>query len=85
MANRKHLARLKQGVVPWNQWREAHPAIKAHLARAYLLRQTSPGRTSPGQTSPGRTSSRRASPGRTSPRRTSPELIPHGRCSGTST
>ena len=25
MANEEHLARLKQGVEAWNQWREANP------------------------------------------------------------
>jgi TIR domain/Pentapeptide repeats (8 copies) len=46
MANEEHLARLKQGVEAWNQWREANPDIKpdlidadltgAHLAGAHL-------------------------------------------------
>jgi uncharacterized protein YjbI with pentapeptide repeats len=31
MANKKHLAILKQGVVAWNEWRENHPEIKVDL------------------------------------------------------
>ncbi len=37
MANKKHLAILKQGVVAWNEWRENHPEIKVDLLRTYLL------------------------------------------------
>jgi TIR domain/Pentapeptide repeats (8 copies) len=46
MANEEHLARLKQGVEAWNQWRDEHPEIfpdfrgadlhGAHLTGAYL-------------------------------------------------
>jgi TIR domain/Pentapeptide repeats (8 copies) len=31
MANEEHLARLKQGVKVWNQWRAAHPDIQPNL------------------------------------------------------
>jgi hypothetical protein len=36
MANEEHLARLKQGVAAWNQWREANPDIKPDLTGAEL-------------------------------------------------
>jgi hypothetical protein len=37
MANKGHLARLKQGVEAWNQWREAaNPDIQADLHGADL-------------------------------------------------
>ena len=36
MANPKHLAILKQGVIEWNQWREEHPELHADLGRAHL-------------------------------------------------
>jgi hypothetical protein len=36
MANEEHLARLKQGVVAWNQWRDEHPEICPDLRRANL-------------------------------------------------
>ena len=36
MANEEHLARLKQGVAAWNQWREANPDIQPILAGADL-------------------------------------------------
>jgi uncharacterized protein YjbI with pentapeptide repeats len=36
MANEEHLARLKQGVAAWNQWREAYPGIEADLREAHL-------------------------------------------------
>jgi hypothetical protein len=38
MANEKHLARLKQGVKAWNQWRVANRAIRPDLAGAKLAR-----------------------------------------------
>ena len=37
MANEEHLARLKQGVEAWNQWRTAHSEIQPDLSE-----QTSP-------------------------------------------
>jgi uncharacterized protein YjbI with pentapeptide repeats len=36
MANEEHLARLKQGVEAWNQWRAANLDIRLDLARADL-------------------------------------------------
>jgi Pentapeptide repeats (8 copies) len=36
MANEEHLARLKQGVAAWNQWREANPDIQPILTGADL-------------------------------------------------
>ena len=36
MANRKHLAKLKEGVGPWNKWREQHPKIRPDLSDADL-------------------------------------------------
>jgi hypothetical protein len=36
MANEEHLARLKQGVAAWNQWREANLDIKPDLTGAAL-------------------------------------------------
>ena len=36
MANRDHLAKLKQGVEAWNQWRVEHPDIQPDLERADL-------------------------------------------------
>ena len=38
MANRKHVALLKQGVEAWNAWRRAHPKIHPNLFRADLTR-----------------------------------------------
>jgi len=38
MANRKHVAQLKQGVDAWNQWRRANPKIRPNLFRADLIR-----------------------------------------------
>jgi uncharacterized protein YjbI with pentapeptide repeats len=40
MANEEHLARLKQGVAVWNQWREANLDIKPDLTGADLFRAT---------------------------------------------
>ena len=37
MANRRHLARLKQGDEAWNQWREANPKIEPDLTEADLI------------------------------------------------
>jgi len=31
MANEEQLARLKQGVTAWNQWREANPSVQPDL------------------------------------------------------
>ena len=36
MANRKHLAKLKQGVKAWNDWRKNSPHIKPDLRGASL-------------------------------------------------
>jgi uncharacterized protein YjbI with pentapeptide repeats len=36
MANEEHLARLKQGVKAWNQWRAAFPTLKPELEGADL-------------------------------------------------
>jgi hypothetical protein len=36
MANEEHLARLKQGVEAWNQWREANRNIRPDLSQANL-------------------------------------------------
>jgi hypothetical protein len=36
MANEEHLARLKQGVEAWNQWRDKHPEIYPDLREADL-------------------------------------------------
>ena len=38
MANKKHVARLKQGVEAWNQWRRENPKIRPNLSRADLRR-----------------------------------------------
>src|SRR3954466_4705977 len=38
MANKKHVARLKQGVEAWNQWRRMNPKIRPNLSRADLIR-----------------------------------------------
>ena len=36
MANEEHLARLKQGVEAWNQWRNGNYGIKPDLTEADL-------------------------------------------------
>jgi hypothetical protein len=36
MANSEHLARLKEGVEAWNQWRESNPSVKPDLSEADL-------------------------------------------------
>ncbi len=36
MANEEHLARLKQGVEAWNQWRDEHPEIRPDFREANL-------------------------------------------------
>ena len=38
MANSKHLAKLKEGVEPWNQWRRANPRTAPNLSMANLYR-----------------------------------------------
>jgi len=38
MANPEHLARLKEGVEAWNQWRESNPSVKPDLSEADLLK-----------------------------------------------
>ena len=40
MANRKHVARLKQGVDAWNQWRRENPKIRPNLSKTDLIRAT---------------------------------------------
>jgi hypothetical protein len=39
MANEEHLARLRQGVEAWNQWRAANPGIRPDLSEAHLARE----------------------------------------------
>lgn len=36
LANPEHLARLKEGVAPWNQWREQNPDVQPDLHEANL-------------------------------------------------
>ena len=36
MADREHLAILKQGVAAWNQWRAEHPDVRPNLVKANL-------------------------------------------------
>ena len=36
MANKRHLARQKQGVAAWNQWRDENPKIWPDLREADL-------------------------------------------------
>ncbi len=36
MANPEHLAKLKEGVQPWNQWREQNPNVEPDLSKADL-------------------------------------------------
>ena len=38
MASKKHVARLRQGVEAWNQWRRENPKIRPNLSRADLIR-----------------------------------------------
>jgi Pentapeptide repeats (8 copies) len=38
MANEEHLARLRQGVAAWNQWREENRTIELDLSGARLIR-----------------------------------------------
>jgi uncharacterized protein YjbI with pentapeptide repeats len=38
MANPEHLAKLKEGVGAWNEWRAGHPEISPNLVRAKLRR-----------------------------------------------
>jgi uncharacterized protein YjbI with pentapeptide repeats len=38
MANKKHVAQLKQGVEAWNQWRRENPKTRPNLSRAGLIR-----------------------------------------------
>jgi uncharacterized protein YjbI with pentapeptide repeats len=37
MANEEHLARLKQGVDAWNQWRKEYPILMPDLSGADLV------------------------------------------------
>jgi hypothetical protein len=39
MANEEHLARLKEGVEAWNQWRAANPGIRPDLSEAQRARE----------------------------------------------
>jgi uncharacterized protein YjbI with pentapeptide repeats len=36
LANPKHLAKLKEGVGPWNQWRKRNPKVRPDLSKANL-------------------------------------------------
>jgi len=36
MANKEHLAILRQGVDVWNEWREKHPDVAPDLSRSDL-------------------------------------------------
>ena len=36
MANPEHLAKLREGVAPWNEWRQQHPNIRPDLTAADL-------------------------------------------------
>jgi uncharacterized protein YjbI with pentapeptide repeats len=36
VANPEHLAKLREGVEPWNEWREQHPKIRPDLTEAEL-------------------------------------------------
>ena len=38
MAEKEHLARLKQGVEAWDRWREENPDLKPDLSDAKLER-----------------------------------------------
>ena len=38
MANRTHVALLKQEVEAWNQWRRENPKIRPNLSRVDLIR-----------------------------------------------
>jgi hypothetical protein len=38
MANKEHLAILRQGVEAWNRWREKNPTIRPDLSVADLIR-----------------------------------------------
>jgi hypothetical protein len=38
MASKKHVARLRQGVEAWNQWRRENPNIRPDLSGAILIR-----------------------------------------------
>ena len=37
MANPEHLAKLKEGVEAWNQWRKDHPDVEPELRQAHLF------------------------------------------------
>jgi hypothetical protein len=41
MANEEHLARLKEGVEAWKQWREANRDIRPDLTGANLVKEAS--------------------------------------------
>jgi uncharacterized protein YjbI with pentapeptide repeats len=36
MANPKHLAKLREGAVAWNRWRQEHPKVKPDVSKADL-------------------------------------------------
>jgi uncharacterized protein YjbI with pentapeptide repeats len=52
MANEEHLARLKQGVAAWNQWRDKNPRIQPDLGEADFLEEIF-GRSNLGETNLG--------------------------------
>jgi uncharacterized protein YjbI with pentapeptide repeats len=37
MANPEHLAKLKEGIKTWNQWRRVNPTVKPDLSGAYFI------------------------------------------------
>jgi uncharacterized protein YjbI with pentapeptide repeats len=53
MANKEHLARLKQGVEAWNAWRREDPTIQPDLSRARLSGARLPGANLRGADLPG--------------------------------
>jgi uncharacterized protein YjbI with pentapeptide repeats len=36
LANPEHLAKLREGVEPWNQWKKQNPEVEANLREARL-------------------------------------------------
>jgi uncharacterized protein YjbI with pentapeptide repeats len=43
MANEEHLAKLKEGVEAWNDWRRAQPKVVPDLSRAEIEKVNLPG------------------------------------------